>query len=341
MATMDIFTQSAFDLIELTLGLEKLPYQPGLIRSLGLFAFRGIRTRQFGIEEREGTLTLIPFSDPDAPATVAEADNPRTVRDFRTRHFGKEDKVRASEVAGIRAFGTESEFQQVQGEVARRAQRLRNEAELTFEFHALNALQGKVLDPGKVGNAAVVYDWFREFGISPAEEIDFDLDNASPTKGALRKKCNETVQAMEEDAGGLSSGTLSVEAICGTAFFNDLTSHPNIIDAWMFAAKVAEQAGRPADSFSWGGITWRRYRAGSGVGVNTDKAYLYPVGIPDLFQQYASPYESLPLVNSPGQEVYYFIEPDSVMQRWVKLHLKANPMFICTRPKLLRVARRT
>lgn len=339
MATMDIFNQNAFSMMELTLGLENIPYKPGLIRSLDLFTFRGIRTRQFAIESRNGILHLIDFSDPDAPAEQTNsAGEERQIKDFRTRHIKKQATLRSTEVGAIRAFGKESEFSQVQGEIARRAQRLRNEVELTFEFHMLNALQGKVL---RTDGTTVVYDWYAEFGITPAAEIDFELDNPSPAKGALRKKCFEVITSIEADVGGLIPGTLKIEAICGTSFWRDLTSHPEVLDAYLYAAKIAEQSATPMDRFEWGDIVWRRYRGGSGVGVHTDKCHLYPVGIDSLFEQYASPVEDFDFVNTPGQEVYYRILQDRDRNQWVKVEAEANPMFVCTRPKMLRQGRRT
>lgn len=345
MASMDIFTGNAFSMWELTRGLQDIKFRPSLLRTSGLFTFRGIRTRQFGIESRGGILSLIPFSERGAPAPQGTTDG-RTMRDFRTRHLKKEDTIWATEVAGIRAFGTESELAQVQTEVATRSQKLRNEAELTFEFHMLNAVQGLVRDPGipvseGSPNANVVYNWFQEFNITPAAEIDFDLDNETPVKGALRKKCMEVVESVEDDVGGLVPGAVVVKALCGPAFFRDLTNHPDVIDAYLHAAKVAELSGRPADEFDWGGIRWRRYRGGSGVGILTDKCHIYPEGIDGLFEQYASPPETFDLVNTPGQEVYYRTLLDRDRNEWVKIELEANPMFICTRPAVLRTGRRT
>jgi hypothetical protein len=337
MASMDIFNGNAFGMWELTRGLEKIPYRPGLVRSLGLFVYRGIRTRQFGIESRNGVLSLIPFSERGAPAAQGKPDG-REVRDFRTRHLKKEDTIWASEVAGIRAFGSETELAQVQTEVAYRAQKLRNEAELTFEFHSLNALQGLVLH---TDGSTVVYDWYQEFGLTRPDEIGFDLDNATPAKGALRKACMAVIESIEADVGGLVPGTVVVEALCGSAFFRDLTNHPDVIETYLYAAKANELAGRPTDVFDWGGIRWRRYRSGSGVGVATDKCHLYPTGIDGLFEQYGSPPDTFDLVNTPGQEVYYRTITDRDRNEWVKIELEANPMFVCTRPAVLRTGKRT
>jgi hypothetical protein len=44
-------------------------------------------------------------------------------------------------------------------------------------------------------DGATVVDCFAEFGIAAEPEIDFDLDNATPASGALRKRC----QALRPD----------------------------------------------------------------------------------------------------------------------------------------------
>lgn len=339
MASMDIFNQGAFSIIELTRALEKTPYRPGLLGSTSLFQFHGIRTRTFAIEERNGILSLIDFSDPDGPGTQEDgAGEERVLRDFRTRHFKKSAIVRASELAGIRAFGSETEMMQVQAEIARKGQKLRNDAELTFEYHRLNALQGVVRQPS---TGDIVYNWFTAFGIDPPAEIDFDLDNAAPAKGAFRKKCFEVLCSMEDSVGGLVPGSMVVEAICGRDFWRDLTSHPEVMEAYSAAMKFAEMSSKPADVFEWGGILWRRYRGGSGVGVHVDKCHLYPTGIDGLFEHYGSPAEDMDLVGSVGAQTYYRIIPDRDRNQWVKFELEANPMMICTRPGLLRQGRRT
>ena len=146
MASMDIFQGDAFSIIELTRALESIPFKPATLSGSGLFGDRGVRTRTVVIESRDGTLSLIPFSERGSAYDQQVAER-RDVRAFVCRQFKKQDVIWASEIQGIRAFGSESEAQQVQVEVARRLRRLRTDAEATFEYHLLNGIQGRVLDP--------------------------------------------------------------------------------------------------------------------------------------------------------------------------------------------------
>ena len=189
MATMDIFEGDAFSIIELTRALENIPFKPAILSGAGLFGSRGVRQRTVMIESRDGTLSLIPFSERGS-AYEQQVPERRDMRAFVCRQFKKQDVLWASEIQGIRDFGSETATQQVQTEVARKMGRLRNDAEATFEFHLFNCIQGVVKDPR---DGATVINYYTEFGITPAAEVDFDLDNATPaSQGISRQQAGRT-----------------------------------------------------------------------------------------------------------------------------------------------------
>ena len=337
MATMDIFETDAFSVIELTRALENIPFKPATLSGSGLFSDRGVRARTVVIESRDGTLSLIPFSERGS-AFDQQVPERRDVRAFVCRQFKKQDVLWASEIQGIRAFGSESETQQIQAEVARRLRRLRTDAEATFEYHLLNGIQGKVLDPR---DGATVIDYFSEFAITPAAEVDFDLDNASPGSGALRKRCQALIENVEGTLGGLSTGAVQLRAECGSAFFADLVAHKEVRETYLNTAAAADLRGRVGEEVSFGGITFRRYRGGLGFGVPTDKAYFYPEGVEGLFEIYYAPADTFETVNTVGLPLYARMIPDRDRDEWVRLEIESNPLPICTRPQVLRTAKRT
>ena len=308
MATMDIFEGDAFSVIELTRALENIPFKPTTLSGSGLFADRGVRTRTVVIESRDGTLSLIPFSERGS-AHDQQVPERRDVRAFVCRQFKKQDVIWAAEIQGIRAFGSESEAQQVQVEVARRLRRLRSDAEATFEYHFLNGLQGLVKDPK---DGATVVNYYTEFAITPAAEVDFDLDNASPASGALRKRCQALIESVEESMGGLSTGAVQLRAECGSAFFADLVAHKEVRETYLNTAAANELRRRVVDEFSFGGITFRRYGGNATVGVPTDKAYFYPEGIEGLFEIYYAPADTFETVNTLGLPLYARRSPTAI-----------------------------
>jgi len=337
MATMDIFEGDAFTIVELTRALENIPYKPALLSGSNLFSPRGVRSRTVVIESRDGTLSLIPFSERGS-AYEQQVPDRREMRAFVCRQFKKQDVLWASEIQSVRDFGSESATQQVQTEVAYRLRKLRQDAETTFEYHLLNGIQGLVKDPK---DHATVVNYFTEFGISPAAEIDFDLDNASPASGALRKRCQALIESVEDSMGGFSAGAVQIRAECGSAFFADLVAHKEVRETYLNTAAAADLRGRVADEVSFGGITFRRYRGGVGFTVPTDKAFFYPEGIEGLFEIYYAPADTFETVNTLGQPLYARTIPDRDRDEWVRLEIESNPLPICTRPQVLRQARRT
>jgi hypothetical protein len=337
MATMDIFEGDAFSIIELTRALENIPFKPATLSGSGLFGDRGVRARTVVIESRDGTLSLIPFSERGS-AYDQQTPERRDVRAFVCRQFKKQDVIWASEIQGIRAFGSESEAQQVQVEVARRLRRLRTDAEATFEYHLLNGIQGRVLDPK---DGATVVNYFTEFAITPATEVDFDLDNASPASGALRKRCQALIEDVEASMGGLSTGSVQLRAECGSAFFADLVAHKEVRETYLNTAAAADLRSRIADEVSFGGISFRRYRDNAAFGVPVDKAFFYPEGVEGLFEIYYAPADTFETVNTLGLPLYARAIPDRERDEWVRLEIESNPLPICTRPQVLRSARRT
>ena len=165
MATMDIFKQDAFGMISLTDALNKQEFQPSYFRNKGLFVPKPVRTETVAIEEKNGVLSVIQTSARGAPLDQKTGQK-RKIRDFRTVRIAKGDRINASEIAGIRAFGSETELMQVQAEVADRfngPSGLMRDVELTWEFQMLGAIQGIVYD---ADGSSVIYNWFNEFGVN-------------------------------------------------------------------------------------------------------------------------------------------------------------------------------
>ena len=96
-----------------------------------------------------------------------------------------------------------------------------------------------------------------------------------------------------------------------------------------------------ADEVSFGGITFRRYRDGAGFGVPADKAFFYPEAVDGLFEIYYAPADTFETVNTLGQPLYARMIPDRDRDEWVRLEIESNPLPLCTRPQVLRSARRT
>lgn len=338
MAHIDIFNDRAFHMVDMTAAINRRPHQPTFLRSQNIFTPKPVRTASVSIERLNGKLSVIQTTERGAPPKTSEHEK-RDIRDFRTVRVAKGDKLTASEIDGIRAFGSSSELQQVVAEIAKRQASLQRDVDLTLERMSLGAVQGIVLD----ADNSVIRNWYDEWGITQPTEIDFELDVATTD---VRKKCNAVVRAMARAAeGSWVDGVTQVHCLCGDDFFDALTGHENVVQTyrnWVAAAELRE--GNAFESFRYGGITFHNYRGtddNTTVAVSPTLAKFYPVNAIDVFQVAYSPAETFDFVNTPGQEYYTWIVRDKDRNAWVQPEVFSYPLHICTRPLMLQRARLT
>lgn len=333
MASMDIFQDNAFGLIELTAALEDLEYQPNWLGSLGIFTEQSVRTQSVAIEKRENALHLVPTTQRGAPLPQLTG-GARNLRNFNTVRVAKGDRLNASEIANIRAFGSETEFEQVQTEVANRLQRLRNDIDLTHEHMRLGAVQGFLLD----ADGSVLYDWFAEWGIAQPAEITFNF--AQLIDGKLRQKAKTIIRAMRKASKGAWGPGTQVYALCGDEFFDALIMAPEVRATYLGWSAAADLRGEYADFevFPFGGINWVNYQGtddGSTVAIESTKVKFFPVNAPGAFLRVNSPGEFFDTVNTPGQPFYALTIPDRDRNAHVDTEVYSYPLYVATRPAML------
>ncbi len=338
MPSMDIFSNNAFSMISLTDAINKIPFVPGRIGQLGIFDETGISTTSVMIEERDGSLSLIDTTPRGAPA-VQNTANKRKARSLVVPHIALEDTILADEVQNVRAFGSDNQLEGVQNVVNFRLAEMSRKHDATLEYLRIGAIKGQILD---ADGTTVLYDLFSEFGVSQYSEIDFDLDNASPASGAVRKKCHDVIRKIQDEIGAAPYD--HVHAVCSATFFDDLISHPEVLESYRrYQESSFLRAGMARGSFEYAGIVFEEYRGKVGAidFIPTDKAYFFPVGVPGLFRQYNAPADFVETANTIGLPRYAKQAVDQEFGRWVKLHTQSNPLPICTRPRTLIKAKRT
>lgn len=343
MATLDIFNNDAFSAASLADALENVPYLPSMLGDIGIFAERPVRTTTVWIEQRGGALELIQTDQRGSPLKQRVRDL-RSGLNLEIPRLAQGDTIYAHEIQNIRAFGSETELMQVQQEVAYRytgPTGIMRNIELTWENMRLGAIQGIVLD----ADGSTLYNFFTEFNVAAPAEIDFDLDNATPAAGVLRRKADDLKRAMVRAGGGAFLPSTRIVALVGDAFWNDLIAHSEIRQTYLNQAAASElRTGTAWSQFDFGGITWINYRGtddNSTVTIPTDKAKFFPVGAPGVFQVAYAPGESFEVANTLGRPLYPMIIRDAERNFWVKVELYSYPMFYCTRPGMLMSGRRT
>ena len=342
MPILDIFNTDPFSVMSLTDAIQDIDFQPGRLGQMGIFQESGITTTSAALESRGDILELIPPTPRGAPGTVRDKRK-RTLRHVGIPHFEINDAVMAEEVQGVRAFGAESETEMLMDKLAERFVDHTQAHAVTQEYSRVGAVKGIITYAD-----ASTLDIFSTFDVTQETEIDFDLDNASPASGALRKKCSTSVRTMANNLGGVPY--TGVHAICGDAFFDDLIAHPEVVASYQgssMAAVLREGVILPNGNqmfgvFEFGGIVWENYR-GSVDGtdfVDSNKCHIFPTGTPGLFRTYYAPADYIETVNTQGRQFY---AKQYAMRNGKGIHLdvQMNALEFCTRPKALLKGKRT
>ncbi|MDT8328343.1 MAG: major capsid protein [Roseovarius sp.] len=338
MATMNAFASSVFSTTSLSGVVNKIPFVPSLLGTLSaagrpLFEARPVRTRDIFVDRNEGKLQLIPHSADGAPPAPRENDA-RSGVSLRTLRLAERSRLNAHELDGIRAFGSESELVAVQAEVARRTQNLMADIDLTHEHLRLGAIQGKVLD---ADGSTVLFDYFSEFGEAEPAAVPLDLDIAGTEVITVVRG---VVRSMARSAQGSMVPGARIMALCGDAFWDALTTHPNVEKFFLNQLAAAQlREAQAFDSFTFGGIEFINYRGtddNSTVAIADNEAAVFPVGARDMFSVAWSPLESTSMIGSAGQPFFLQTVPDRDRNFYVDIEVYSYPLFICQQPRVLR-----
>jgi hypothetical protein len=338
MITMDVFNSSAFSAVSLTGAINQKPFVPSFLGDLGLFTDKPIRTTAAVLESMNGTLTLVPTTPRGAPLPEESRDK-RVIKYFETVRIAKGATITAAEIQNVRAFGSETDVQQVANEVAALYEKISFDIQLTWENMRLGAVQGIVLD---ADGTTTLNNWFTNWGIVQPNEVDWDLDNITTAlSGAIRNKCSATIRTAIRALGGLwVPGRSYLMGLCGDTFFDQLTQNQEVKNTYLATSQAADlrENNAPFETFRYGGITWVNYRGTDDTtttGINTLLVKFVPVNVPGLFECAWAPAETFDFVNTPGKPLYAIPVKDLARNAWQRMELYSYPLHFCTRPAAL------
>lgn len=324
MADIGIFNDDVFSVSSLTAAINEQEYLPGRISSLGLFQEEGITTLTVQIEKDGDTLALVPAGERGTSGLVVGASK-RQMIPFNTVHLPQRFTIKADEIQGIRAFGTATELQAVQGVVNTRLSKAKRQLDATHEFQRMGALNGLVLD---ADGSTVLLNIYQAFGVEQ-QVLSMGL-NDSATK--IRAKCGEALDMQDDELGSVTSS--GARAFCGKNFWNKLITHKSVEETYLNTIQAAELRGDARDSFELGGITWERYRGRiAGVTfIHDDQARLIPEGVPELYISCFAPADYMETANTQGLPYYSKLEP-LPFNKGMAGEAQSNPLHLCTRPR--------
>lgn len=324
MATLDVFKGDAFSSASLTESLNKLPFKPGRIGQMGLFKPKGIRTTTAWMEEKGGVLSLIENRRRGGPANLYNHGK-RTARSVRMPHLPLEDEVLAGDIQDIRAFGSETELEQVATVVAEHLSEMRDDHETTLEHMRVKALHGVVLDADGTTELVSFFDMFEVAEIT----VDFDFGTAE-----IRNVIQDLIRQTEDELGGLAFD--HVHVICGNDWWDAFMADPNVkaaFDRWEMGAQLRDDF---RSGFNFAGAIFENYRGSVGGTpfVATGVARSFPVGVDKIYKTLNAPADFIETVNTPGLP-FYAKQERMDFDRGIRLHTQSNPLPVCFLPRVL------
>ncbi len=330
MASFDIFNNRAFSMSGLTNAIETVPHAPRMLGELKLFREVPIRTTVAWIEKKQGRLRVISTANRGTMKDVRSA-RPRTAIPFGVPHVPYFQDILADDIQNIRAFGSETELQAMGSYINEQLEGMRDDHEVTWEWHRVGALKGLILD---ADNSTVLYNLFTVFGLTQVVIPWYSTDAAysstltTITRTIADKLGNETF-----------SGVI---AICGNAYFDAIVNHASIAsayDRWRDGQFFREQKlgpqwyGAAQNGFMFQNIMFINYRGtiGDVDFIPDNEAYFVPNGVRNLFQEVVAPGDFMETVNTRGRRLYAKQERMNY-DKGVQLHTQSNCLAMCTRP---------
>jgi hypothetical protein len=324
------FDDPAFNMAELTTAINILPNNYGLLEQMKLFRPQPVRTRQIAIEENNGVLNLLPTKTPGSPGTVGKKGK-RKLRGFSVPHIPHDDVVLPEEVQGIRAFGSEDQTQALSDIITDHLQSMRNKHAITLEYLRMGALKGIILD----ADGSTLLDLYQEFNITP-KVVSFVLGTATTD---VKKKCLEVKRHIEKNLmGEVMNG---IQTLVSPEFFDALTSHANVKDAYQRWNEGSALRDDLRDGFPFGGLVFKEYIAEASDGdgnirrfIAANEGHAFPLGTQETFKTYFAPADFNETVNTLGKPIYVKQESRK-FERGTDIHTQSNPLPMCHRPAVL------
>lgn len=333
MPTLDVFNGDAFSVQSMTARVNKIPYVPKQISAAGLFAEDSVATTTVVVEERDGQLTLIEPTERGGPGETTDNDK-RKVRSFLVPHYQRDDAVTADEVQNVRAFGTESDVETVEGVVDQKLAKHTRSLDATLEHQRVGAVKGLV----KTKGGSTLFNLYNEFGIVEAPAIAFAFSNAGTN---VRQLCFDVIEQVENELDGETYDY--IRSWVGRDFWKALIEHKSVKETYLNTVQAAELRGdMNVASFEFGGIVWERYRTGAKAAASTGEQFIglnearfVPFGVPELFITRFAPADYMETVNTLGLPRYAKQFP-ALNNKRVNLEIQSNPISLCTQPGALR-----
>ncbi|HHY0482733.1 major capsid protein [Vibrio parahaemolyticus] len=314
-----------FTVSNLTASINNIDMPPMRIAELGIFEERGIRTTTMSVEFKDGEIIIVPEKERGADGTHTE-DRERKLFTFTAVHLPLEASIYADDIQNVRAFGSESELEQLDTLISDKHEDHRMSLDATIEYFRAGALTGKVL--GAKGNTIV--DLHATFGITPSQ-VTNEIDFTQP----LRSQILKAKTASKKNQKGVKGRRY--HALCSETYFAKLMDNEDFVKAFERSQEGAALRNDVSGGVEWQGVVWEQYEddINGKLIIPEGEARLFPIDKPKLFLTRFAPANYNETVNTIGLPYYSKSEPKR-MGKGVDIESQSNVINICTNPLAVR-----
>lgn len=296
-----------FNVADWTEEMSVIPNSWGTIGNLGLFSEEGVAEHVVVFEEITKSGALIVDRVRGDRAGVSK-DDTRKLHSFLVPHFPVLDSISPQDLQGKRAYGSAGDAETLAAVRTRKMENLRMRHAWTMEAARAQLITAcTVYAP----NGTVSQNWLTEFGKSQTS-VNFAFSTSTTDVVA---QVETAIAAIQDNAGSSVQMTGTV-VLCSPTWFAALIAHATTKTAYQYYTTSGAQqplrerlGGNMAmhRTFEYAGTTFIEMRdAYNGTQlITTNKAYMIPTGS-GLFKTFFSPANRFGLVNTIGEQVYYF-----------------------------------
>lgn len=320
-----------FNVTDLTPQLNLVTPTWSPLGDMGLYTTRPVTQDSITFEKVEDSIQLVGDVRRGARHTV-NSDDTRKLHTLPLVHFVLDDAIFAAELAGRRAYGSDSASTEAEVKL-RKLESMMRKWDATHEAARTWAItQGAAYAP----NGTVAIDYYAEFGVTK-KSVDFVLGTG--TTDIVAK--NEEVIAHIQDNVNTGAVVTNIMVMASPEWFTKYINQAGVKEAYKFYSSTQEpQRNRLGEGrvrrFIHAGLEIVENRASfNGVRlVPANRAYAFPVGVEDMFEHYQGPAQTFDLVNTLGEKAYMW-EYRSQRNDQITLESESNFLMLCKRPQAI------
>ncbi len=303
-----------------------------LIASLGLFDTHYHATTAIEIGKQKNADGLIPARERGGERNFLTMDAP-SVKVFRIPFFPLDKNIKAQDIQSFRSFAMAgiNDSLRTEAEVVNRymTQIMRDVAK-TKETIFADAVRGFAYNgPGGAANSA--YNWYTEWNATQkVVPIDFASTTVSPA-ATVEQEARAYIIDEKQDG----STATRIVALASREFFASLVNSPFVRQAYQYFQGTPNllrdrlNGNMDVQVFEWNGVTYIEDIHGN---IPAGEAFVFPMGIPDMFQAHYAPADTPELANTVARELYTFMVSE---HRTVQLQSEFSLLAVNTRPELV------